>query len=159
GVNGTVRAALCTIPAVFAVGLGDQFALALVGALAKSRLMAWAVSSVNSPFRYDAMSMFANRFHRNLGIELVFVPSSVFALVQSRRHFRREVPEGISSTLKYLVTPAIAVFVAAFCVYTVHSFWVENWLRAVSVIEEVHKNVKNLKLDVTNTSPTSPRYL
>jgi hypothetical protein len=159
-VKGSIRVALWTIPAVVAVSVA--FRVAFVGASLTGRLglLNFVASRIYwFPFGYDPHFLFMMRKHPWYFDIFWVLPPLLFAIFQSRQRFRRELPDSLSATLRYLAAPAAFTFVIVFAFFMTSVVAEYNWKRMESAILETHSNVKNLGLDLTNTDEAHPRHL
>jgi hypothetical protein len=157
GVSGTVRAALCAIPALYSLPLAFHFASELAEQIGQGDLMYMLVSKYHTvPFRYDLTDLL---YKYHAAEVLIWGLPLTVALIQSRRYFRREVRDNLRSALNYLCLPAAVMFVFMFSLQLLHAFGIENWRQYTLVIGEVHQNIRRLQLDFTNTDAAHPREL
>jgi hypothetical protein len=156
-VSGTVRAALCAIPALYSIPVAFDFARRLAERIGQADLMYAVVSKYHTfNFRYD----FTDLLYKYHAAEVLIwgLPLTV-ALIQSRRYFRREVRDNLTSAINYLCLPAAVMFVFVFSLQLVHAFAMENGRQYTLVIGEVHQNIRRLRLDLANTDAAHPREL
>jgi hypothetical protein len=160
GVNGTVRAALWTVPAICAFAIAWRMAIELPNALSYTAAMAFVVRKFHTlSFRYDVFLFLVNRA-RSLAMPLLLISGPLlYGLFQSRRAFRMEVQDNVLSTIRYLSKAPLFTFVVLFPIFLFLSFELRSWNEATSVVSDVHRNIRALELDLTGTDESHPRHL
>jgi hypothetical protein len=160
-VKGTVRAALWAIPAaaatLFACRLGIDFA----ERFGVSAPMAFLVSEIHSmrPLTENAYGIFYELTNGHFWPLWLLILPALIALVQSRRLFRREVPENSKSLVRALLWPVCVAFVFSFTLQLPRVFTTESWFRGRQILSSVFTNVEQLPLDLSQTDEKHPRQL
>src|SRR4029077_14887275 len=108
---------------------------------------------------YDVYFLFDGKGWAYLEVFLVVAPALLVGLFQSRRQFRREAPEDVLSTMRYLLAPAAITFIVAFGFFLTHVF-AQHYLQGMeSALLSAHANIRRLQFDLTNTDEAHPRRL
>jgi len=159
GVNGTVRAALWSILAIAAVAFSVRMALMLLLSFGQTSVMRFVAVRLGPSIGFALVNRFDVGWARYVEPFLLNVLPLVFALVQSARAFRRDVRNNLSSTLRYVLKPAAVTFIASVLLFAPFVFQMNVVERGMDVAAQVHQNIKQLRLDLTNTDAEHTRTL
>jgi hypothetical protein len=155
-VNGTVRAILWTIPAVFLISEAPNAAEIAVQGLRELGIFHHAATAYHTiSFKYDVYGILIH----NVSPLILIALALLLLLLESRRLFPREIPDNWMFTLRTLIRPALAIFFVAFVSLTLRVFAIQTWDEATTVFNEVHQDTRRLGLDLTGTDAAHPRQL
>jgi hypothetical protein len=160
-VTGTVRAALWAIPATAATLFMTRLGIGVAEGFGDSAPMLFVVSTIHSvrPMTEAGYSVFLELTYGRFGFLWLVIPPILVALFQSRRLFRREVPENSKSLVRALLWPVGVAFVFSFILQLPRVFTLQSWFKGNQILHSVLANVEQLPLDLSQNDKTHPRQL
>jgi hypothetical protein len=160
-VKGTVRAALWAIPATAATLFMTRLGIGVAEGFGYSAPMLFVVSKIHSvrPMTEEGYGFFLEFTYGRFGFLWLVIPPILVALFQSRRLFRREVPENSKSLIRALLWPVGVAFVFSFIIQIPRVFTLQSWFKGNQILHSVLANVEQLPLDLSQNDKTHPRQL
>lgn len=153
-VKDTVGAVLWAGPAVGALAIAGSLGVRL----AQPGNLAFLVSTFH-PFPFSAAT---ERLVSGIALGpfnvLIDVPAVVFAIIQSRRLFRKEAQAGALSVVRYLAPLVAVYFLCSFLAALSYFFTFEAHGQARMVLLETHAAIGRMQLDPASLA-ASPRQV
>jgi hypothetical protein len=160
-VKGTVRAALWAVPVTAATLFVTRLGIGFAEGFGYSAPMLFVVSKIHSvqPMTEAGYSIWLELTYGRFGFFWLVIPPILVALFQSRRLFRREVPENSKLLVRALVWPVGVAFVFSFILQIPRVFTLQSWFKGREILHSVLANVEQLPLDLSQNDKTHPRQL
>jgi hypothetical protein len=160
-VKGTIRAALWAIPASAATMFTARLGIELAEQSGSTAPMQWIASKFHllrpmSQSTYEILAALA--YGQLIPLGLFLIPF-VVALVQSRRLFRRDVPENSKSLVRALLWPVGIAFAFNFLVQIPRGFAIASSTESRERLTSVFTKVEQLQLDLSQTNKKEQRQL